>query len=599
MASLYEKYFGKKPPLSGKSKFQQEADNPPAILSDDYIRKVQNFTSQSKEDIRRFMHLFSRDLKPLEMYIDQMATEGRSDIKNFTKFMHPKDKMKWSDYNYQGKKVYDMTYRKNTKKGQDTQKEFLQSGWLQIPIGVSSGAYNTIAGTAELGASLSDLYLDTDVLAKVEKALPAIDLMDVYGDKAGSVAKFTSILVQYGTGWGIARKIAQKVIGKLAKRKLAQKTAGVLDKVKIPSLTGTKTGMDIARFGGYWVLPAAVGDAMVSTQANETMGDIFGKTEAEGGNKLQQLLVSSKSESLDGLVGKERAAAILRNKLKFGAEGTALVGGITLFGPSLKLVAKTTGKVLGGQQLPKSLQMGPITKIPGLADMTLGLGSKILSAQTKGGIGIPGLFRLAKKGWTKGMTKLGIPKREYWKFSDMNTFRRWFDDWIVAPLNPNWKFDKGSATAMRLQQNMVRKVKKNFDIWQRQMDKAMYGLVKAGFSDIAFNTRTSVAAMSYWDDVIKVLKGQMKLDKLPKSLRTGTRAIRQMIDEQTDALQPIIRDLDVREEMTRNIGKYLHTSYEIFKNSKCRASKEVVDEVIKYCMNLQRQSDPIYKNARK
>ena len=599
MASLYEKFFNKKPPLSGKSKFQQEAENPPTLLSRDYIKKVKNFTPQSKEDIRRFMHLFSRDLKPLEMYIDQMSTEGRSDIKNFTKFMHPDDKMKWGDYNYLGKKTYDMTYRKDTKRGQQIQKEFTTSPWLQVPAGVSTGVWNTIAGTAELGAALSDLALDTDYLPIIEKALPSIELMDIYGDKAGSVAKFSSILVQYGLGFGIARKIATKVIGKLAKRKLAQKTAGLLDKVKIPSLTGTKTGMDIARFGGYWVLPAAVGDAMVSTQSNMTMGDVFGKTEEEGGNKLQQVLVNSKSESLEGLTGKERAAAILRNKLKFGAEGAALFGGMTLIGPSLKLAAKTTGKVLAGQQLPKSLQMGPIKKIPGLADMTLGLGSKIFSYQTKGGIGIPGLFRLAKKGWTKGMTKLGIPKREFWKFSDFNTFRRIIDDWVLSPLTPSWKFDKGSATAMRIQQNMVRKVKKNFDIWQRQMDRAMYGLVKAGFSDIAFNSRTSVAAMSYWDDVLKVLRGEMKIDQIPKSLRTGTRAIRQMIDEQTEALQPIIRDLDVREEMINNMGKYLHTSYEIFKNSSWRASKEAVDEGIKYFMNLLKQSDPRYVDARK
>ena len=599
MASLYEKYFGKKPPFSGPSKFQEAADQPPALIPPEYESQYESLQPHVRKNVQRYLDIFSNDPTPVFKYVEEIATTGKSDIKNFIKLMHPKDKMKWSDFNYMGSKPYDMMYRKETKEAKDATSQLFKSPWMQPAIGVSTGAYNTIAGVAELGAALSDLTLDTDVLSVVEKALPAADLMDIYGDKAGSVAKFTSILVQYGLGWGIARKIAQKVIGKLAKRKLAQRTAGALEKVKIPSLTGTKTGMDIARFGGYWVLPAAVGDAMVSNQANETMGDIFGKTEAEGGNKLQQLLMNSKSESLDGLVGKERAAAILRNKLKFGAEGTALVGGITLVGPSLKLVAKTTGKVLGGQQLPKSLQMGPITKIPGLADMTLGLGSKILSAQTKGGIGIPGLFRLAKKGWTKGMTKLGIPKREYWKFSDMNTFRRWFDDWIVAPLNPNWKFDKGSATAMRLQQNMVRKVKKNFDIWQRQMDKAMYGLVKAGFSDIAFNTRTSVAAMGYWDDVIKVLKGQMKIDKLPKSLRTGTRAIRQMIDDQTAALQPIIRDLDVREEMTRNIGKYLHTSYEIFKNSKWRASKEVVDRGITYFMNLLRQSDPLYKNARK
>ena len=591
MASLFEKFFTR----SDAPKVKKES----APLPKKWHSSLKQIPIDQAKDLERYLHIFNQSPQVIDSWMTQLTSEGKADIQDFLKFAHPEDKKKFLDYGYLGKGFYDLTYRPESKKGKEAVNKLITHPVAQPIVGVSAGVANTAAGIAELGAALSDLTLDTDVLSVVEKALPAAELMDIYGDKAGSVAKFTSILVQYGLGWGIARKIAQKVIGKLAKRKLAQKTAGVLNKVKIPSLTGTKTGMDIARFGGYWVLPAAVGDAMVSTQANETMGDIFGKTEAEGGNKLQQLLMNSKSESLEGLVGKERAAAILRNKLKFGAEGTALVGGITLVGPSLKLAAKTTGKVLAGQQLPKSLQMGPITKIPGLADMTLGLGSKLMSAQTKGGIGIPGLFILAKKGWTKGMTKLGIPKREYWKFSDMNTFRRWFEDWIVAPLNPNWKFDKGSATAMRIQQNMVRKVKKNFDIWQRQMDKAMYGLVKAGFSDIAFNTRTSVAAMSYWDDVIKVLKGQMKIDKLPKSLRTGTRAIRQMIDDQTDALQPIIRDLDVREEMTRNIGKYLHTSYEIFKNSKWRASKEAVDEGIKYFMNLLRQSDPLYKNARK
>ena len=599
MASLYEKFFNKKPPLSGKSKFRHEADNRPALIPTTHEGQYNELQPHIKKDVLRYMHIFSRDSTPVIKYIEEMFETGKSDINNFTKFMHPDDKFKWGDFKYMGSKPYDMMYRKDTKEGKKTTKQFLKSPWMAPAVGVSTGVWNTIAGTAELGAALSDLTFDTDVLAKVEKALPAVELMDLYGDKAGSVAKFTSILVQYGLGWGLARTVAQKVIGKLAKRKLAQKTAGLLNKVKIPALTYSKTGMDVARFGGYWVLPAAVGDAMVSTQANVTMGDVFGKTEAEGGNKLQQLLVNSKSESLEGLTGKERAAAILRNKLKFGAEGAALFGGMTLIGPSLKGVAWTTGKVLGGQQLPKSLQMGPIKKIPGLADMTLGLGSKMLSYQTKGGIGIPGLFRIAKKGWTKGMTKLGIPKRELWKFSDVTSFRRIVDDWLIAPLTPSWKFDKGSATAMRIQQNMVRKVKKNFDIWQRQMDKAMYGLVKAGFGDIAFNSRTSVAAMSYWEDVIKVLKGEMKIDKLPKSLRTGTRAIRQMIDEQTSALQPIIRNLDVRDEMTKNIGKYLHTSYEIFKNSGWRASKEAVDEGIKYFMNLIRQSDPRYVGARK
>ena len=168
---------------------------------------------------------------------------------------------------------------KDTQEGKETTDKILTSSWMQPAIGVSTGVYQTIAGTAELGAALSDLYLDTDALSKVEKALPAVDLMDVYGDSRGSVAKFTSILVQYGLGWGIARKIATKVIGKMAKTKLAQKVGGKLAKVAIPSLTGTKTGMDVARFGGYWVLPAALGDAVVSNQANISLGDAFGNEE--------------------------------------------------------------------------------------------------------------------------------------------------------------------------------------------------------------------------------------------------------------------------------------------------------------------------------
>ena len=89
-------------------------------------------------------------------------------------------------------------------------------------------------GTAELvGSSLSDLYLDTETLDNVQKALPEIDLDEVYGNEAGGVAKFTSILTQYGTGFALAQKIAKKVIGKAVPAlSLHRKTAKNLAKTK-------------------------------------------------------------------------------------------------------------------------------------------------------------------------------------------------------------------------------------------------------------------------------------------------------------------------------------------------------------------------------
>ena len=85
---------------------------------------------------------------------------------------------------------------------------------------------------------------------------------------------------------------------------------------------------------------------MVSNQANISIGDAFGDPNARGGffSPLQRALANSKTESLDGLTGKERAAAVLRNKLKFGVEGTMIVGGLPLVGTSLKTAAKVTEK---------------------------------------------------------------------------------------------------------------------------------------------------------------------------------------------------------------------------------------------------------------
>ena len=57
-------------------------------------------------------------------------------------------------------------------------------------------------------------------------------------------------------------------------------------------------------------------------------------------------MYSTAVEETKNLEGKEKAAAILRNKLKFGVEGTTIVGGISLLPPAIKGTAKTTGAIL-------------------------------------------------------------------------------------------------------------------------------------------------------------------------------------------------------------------------------------------------------------
>ena len=140
------------------------------------------------------------------------------------------------------------------------------------------------------------------------------------------------------------------------------------------------------------MLPAAIADTTVSTSDQQSIGEIFGK---EDGNAIQNLLYNTSLEDLEGLTGKERAAALLRNKLKFGAEGTTFMGALKLVGPSIKFGAKGTGVILENV-------VGPA--ITGTARVI----QPVVTAASKG----------LAKGIDATTNKIGIPKYEFWKFND-------------------------------------------------------------------------------------------------------------------------------------------------------------------------------------
>ena len=560
---------------------------PAAELPKEYRSKVKQLPSSTQDEVERFQQVFSNDLTPVLNFIDEIYSEGKTDyFKNTKKIkeeVHPDDRIKYLDYLQVGKIQYDMMYRKDSEGAKRARKQVLDNKALQLVGGAGAGVWNTVAGIAEMGAALTDLALDTDTLSKVQEALPAIDMYDIYGDRRGSIAKFTNILVQYGTAFGVARKIATKVINKAAKTKLAKNAAA---KAAAISITKNKSALDLAKFGGYWMLPAALGDSVASNQANITMGDAFGDPNAKGGffSPLQRALANSKSERLDGLTGRERAAASLRNKLKFGVEGTMIVGGLPLVGTSIKTAAKVAGKGF--------VAADKVVIQPGVELLAKGADRVGLNTFTKN----------VDKARKNLGTKLGIPKYEHWKFSDVaGSLTNWNDlsrrfrgytESIGARFASNFKFDKASANARRTMDNQIRRTKKLVDLNLTELDREMYGLVKAGFKDRLFTTQTTIKAMKYWDEVIKYMKGQKKLAELPAPLRMASARIRNTIDAQTRALQPLVRDTNIKEELISNIGKYLHTSYEIFKNSGWRAPEKTRQEAIKWYGNLLRKNYP-------
>ena len=554
-----------------------DKNSPPAVLSEEYEDFILDLPGEVQENVSRLKTIFKNNPQPILNYLNDIKDKGSSDYldKGIYKeydIVDKKDAMRFSDYQALGKGMYDAMYRRD-EAGSVARKKILESKAAQIAVAPGHGLYTGFRGVAELVSSLSDLYLDTETLDNVQKTLPELNLDEIYGEDSGGLAKFISIMTQYGTGFGIASKIGKKIIGKGVKTKLAQKTAKKL------GTTATGKGVtNIAKFGGYYVLPAGVADTVVSATGQRTIGEYFGK---EDGNRLQKLLYNTSMEDIEGLEGKEKAGAILRNKLKFGTEGVAFMGGLKLIPVAAKLTSKTLG--LGFEKI-----IDPI-----------------LTAASKGAAseksGIPQGLRYLAKLQNAALKKAGLPDSSLWKFSDFTSgfkpaILRAIDE-VTSRLKSGGKFDVQTRNELKKLDSVNRGIKKETDIFMKDLDREMYKLANLNAEDILFNEVSRARALSYWDDVLKYMRGEIKINDLPKTLRPSTQILKSLIDKQTELLQPILKNLNVKDDLVRNAGKYFHTSYEIMRNPKFRADKEKYNNAVNYFKKLLTQSDPQYKNA--
>ena len=547
---------------------KEDRDKPAAVLSDAYSDFVLELPAEVQADVDRYLHIFKNDPTPVIQFLDEYKKEGYSDYfkdsKNFVDIADKKDLSRFSDFNFLGKGSYDALYRKD-EAGDKARKKVLESKFVQAQIGPGQGLYTAVRGTAETLAALSDLYLDTETLDNVQKALPEMSLDDIYGEDAGGVAKFTSLLTQYGTGFAVAQKIAKKLFGNVAKTKLAERAAAVAATNKAANY-----GVNLAKYGGYWVLPAFAADTTVSATGQKSVGEIFGD---ESGNFLERALANTKLESLEGITNpKEYAAAVLRNKLKFGTEGTAFLGSLKLIGPSVKTLSTGSSVIL-------SNVVGPT--VTGM--------SRVLASERTG---IPQLFRGISKVADKALTKSGIPRADLWKYSEYGAGVKSSILRAIDQFTQNFKsggpFNVQTRNELKKLDGLNKSAKKSTDIFLKDLDRQMYKLADAGFNDILFNTNTANQALRYWSDVLEYMRGNIKLNKLPKSLQSSSFAVRKLIDDYTTELSPILKTMNVKDDIIKNMGRYLHQGYEIFKNNRYRAPKEEYNAAIDYFVKLQK-----------
>ena len=202
---------------------------------------------------------------------------------------------------------------------------------FDIPVGAVAGLSQAVKGLLQLGAMPIDYLANTDLLTGIDNIFDKIT-----PETDTAVGDITAILTQFAVPYGAALKIA----GGISKLK----GLSTATKLTAPGMTRASQGMELAKRAGYYGGIGGITDFAVSTPGDlGTLSDVVGLTE---------------ETDFEGLSGKERAAETIKGKLKFGAEGTVVGGGITLLPAAASVgfrygiipAAKTVGYV-GGKAL--------------------------------------------------------------------------------------------------------------------------------------------------------------------------------------------------------------------------------------------------------
>ena len=296
-----------------------------------------------------------------------------------------------------------------------------------------------------------------------------------------------------------------------------------------------------------------------------------------------------------GLTGRKKAAAVFKNKIKYGAEGFIVGGGFPLIGKSLQLGYKYLGPKwalghtarIGAKSVDWALfkpisyvlsreAAAPAVKatsnaIRGATDWTL---TKILA---------PTITRNFKN-------RKNFPSFEEWRLGSttsadpMRRSAKKLDNWL------SWlrSYGKNPKTIERAKEEVnlyARSTARKFDRAFEALEYKVYNLIK-NFERRYKGNETSPAGEKYWwDQIDEYIKGQRKLNTLPKELRVESEQIKKELVKVMANFRRVLPKGKQGDDITKdiaasirgNIGNNIVRSFKIFTNENYVPPTKVVN----------------------
>ena len=447
-----------------------------------------------------------------------------------------------------------------------------------VPVGIAKGASQAVQGLLTLGAMPIDYLADTNLISAIDNIFEKIT-----PETETALGDITSVLTQFGVPAAGAVKIAQGI-------KVLKGASKMTKLSSIPSIGG-KTA-ELAKRTGFYGSIGGITDFVVSDpEENKTIFQTLGYAEDYEGDELK---------------GSEKASEAFKQKIKFGAEGALLGGGLTAALPvagtlGFKYGIKPAGQAIGfvGGNTIRGLNyavVNPMTKIIGTE--TLGKGVKLA------GVGYDKVV-------DKAMRSLNIPKADSWKFLSSSPNAPLKDrlfkklDNIKNVFKSGGPLDTESAELLRKSGNLVNKD-------ERALIKLMDDIDK-NFKDIASNYsirfkegfKSTPIAQAENDLIFNFLRTSGKeaediFNQLPnQAIKDSAKKLKDLISRLgkdygrllSESPDEATRDLGA--QIIANGGAYLKQVFSAFKNKSYKFDPEKIKGAKEFFKNLTKTNDDI------
>src|SRR5210317_159445 len=453
---------------------------------------------------------------------------------------------------------------------------------LDLPKGVLKGGSQAIQGLLQLGALPIDYLADTNLLTNIENLFEKIT-----PETKTAVGDITSVLTQFGVPGGAALKIASGM----------SKLKNVSQMTKLSSLpTAGAKGMELVKRGGYFGTIGGVTDFAVSTP-----GTI---------STLSEDLGILPETDLEGLSSRERAAEIAKSKVKFGAEGTLLGGGVTLLP-----VAGTLGFKYG--IVPGAKAVGYVGgKALRTVNYPVQKGIELLVGSKDKGLVQKGFQKLVGKGGLseKISTKTGLASDELDRYIPVeggfqSEMKRWFVRFKDQFTSPGPLRGEIKQIQTDFNTKIAAEERKIKDLTDRL--KTNYKDIVENFKIKLFDQGESKVMIQYESNKVNdYIRASVKNDKeakkriiesIDKRVRSDVIRLGKRVADADKYYKKFIKDIDFGGAIAQDYNSYTHTNLAAFNNKNIKYDQLLKKNAVKFFKNRIKEnqflSEQVFKKT--